>query len=106
MGAVELRRDLVFLRAAGEDLSCEYFRIVLRPIADKLYVCIVPTAAQVVGNTVDGHKVIVRVVDATPYELHHVAVTDPREQLPCVDWPIRRTEGANAKTRNTYTESH
>ena len=45
MGAVELRRDFVFFHAAGQDLSCEYFRIVLRPIAEKLYVCIVPAAA-------------------------------------------------------------
>ena len=103
MCAVELRSDFVFFYALRQNLRREYFGVILGTIAEELHVRIVPTAAQVIGNAVYDHKVIIRVVDAAARKLHHVTVTDPYQQLACVHRSVEPTEGAYPKTRNAQT---
>ena len=64
MCAVELCSDFVFFYALRQNLRREYFGVILGTIAEEFHVRIVPTAAQVIGNAVYDHKVIIRVVDA------------------------------------------
>ena len=103
MGAMELRGDLVFFYAKRQDLVRKRFRIVFRAIAEKFHIRVVPSAAEIFGNAVNDHKVVIRVVDATVHKLHHVAVTDPNKQLARVHRPVKPAESPYAKTSNAQT---
>ena len=101
MRPVELRGDFIFLYASRQNFGRVYFGVILGTITEELYIRVVPTVAQVVGNAVRDHEVIIWVIDAAARKLHHVAVTDPHEQLACIRWPIEPSEGAYSKTSNT-----
>ena len=97
MGAMEQRRDLVFFLVLRQDFSSECFRIVLGLVAEELRIDVVPAAPQIVGDTVNDNKMIMRVVDAAAHKLNHIAVADPSEKLARLARPIGRSEGADAQ---------
>jgi hypothetical protein len=76
-GTVEAGRDGIFDNALDADCFSENFGVVLRLITEERDAVIVPATAPVVGDPVGHDVVVVAMVDATPHQLRHLAVTDP-----------------------------
>ena len=103
MCTMELRRNLVFFDASSENLRRKIFGIVLGVVAKKFHVSVVPTIPQVIGHAVYDHEMIAWIVNAATRKLHHVAMTDPYQQLPGVHRLVELSKGPDPEACNAHT---